>query len=181
MVRTWCWIVIGVVAAGVASGCSTSRKNQQADATTDVVLKLLDAGQVDSLYENYTTESFRQANRRDDVSKLAKGLHEYLGAPEKHSLVQYRIRTFEGRTEGDYLYKVIWAKDEGTLRLGLVWQNGGWKIHSLDIQSPAIDPARKDKPKEEEKPKENKPKEDKSQEDKLQENKSRTTGETIHI
>jgi hypothetical protein len=127
-----------------APGCnSVEEKNRQADKTADLVLKLLAAEQTDSLYANYTTEGFRQANSEEILRKLAKALSIYLGEPEKHSLMEFRLKSFNGDATGEYLYKVQWAKAEGTLLLKLQWDNGAWKIQTLDIQSPALEAGRK--------------------------------------
>ncbi|MBN1941683.1 MAG: hypothetical protein JW849_00145 [Phycisphaerae bacterium] len=144
---TYFWAAGLILAAGAAPGCSSVRqKNHQADATANVVLKLLAAGRADALYENYTTEHFRQANAREVLQKLSQALQQHLGAPEDHSLLEFHLRTASGHASGEYLYKVRWAKAEGTLHLGLLWQDDAWKIQTLDIRSPAIDAARNAKP-----------------------------------
>jgi hypothetical protein len=136
-----------IAAACVSPGChAIEEKNHQANKTADMVLKLLAAEETDSLYENYTTEGFRRANSAETLRKLAKALKIYLGAPEKHSMAEFHLKTYNGEATGEYLYKVAWAKAEGTLRLKLQWQDGAWKIQTLDIQSPALQGGRNEKP-----------------------------------
>lgn len=136
-------MVLLLAAAWLASGCNAvEEKNHQADKTAQVVLKLLAAEQTGSLYDNYTTEEFRRINSEETLCKLAKALKLYLGDPETHSLMEFRLKSVNGNATGEYLYKVQWAKDDGTLRLKLQWQNGVWKIQALDIQSPALQDGR---------------------------------------
>jgi hypothetical protein len=141
------WMSLLLVAAWLAPGCSAvEEKNRQAEKTADLVLKLLAAEKVDSLYDHYTTEEFRQANSAETLRKLAKALHLYLGKPEKHSLAEYHFRAVNGDAAGEYLYQVQWAKADGTLRLKLQWRNGECKIQALDIQSPVLEGVRNKKP-----------------------------------
>jgi hypothetical protein len=135
------------LALWIAPGCGgVDEKNRQADKTADMVLKLLAAEESDSLYDNYTTESFRRANSAETLQKLARALVLYLGEPETHSLVEYRLKTVNGNTSGLYLYKVQWTKADGTLKLKLQWENGAWKVRTLDIQSSALGTGAKTRP-----------------------------------
>lgn len=142
---TWMigFVTLLTAAAWLTPGCNAvEEKNRQADTTADLVLKLLAAEKTDSLYENYTTEGFRQANSEETVRKLAKALNIYLGEPESHSLLKYNLKLANGAAAGEYVYKVQWAKADGTLTLKLLWQNGECKIQTLDVQSTALDGGR---------------------------------------
>jgi hypothetical protein len=133
-----------LLAACLSPGCnSVEDKNRQADKTADMVLKLLAAGKTDSLYRNYTTDGFRDANSEETLRKLAKALSIYLGEPESHSLLKYDLKLTNAVASGQYVYKVRWAKADGMLMLKLFWQDGVCKIQSLDIQSDALSSGRK--------------------------------------
>lgn len=136
---------MGVLLLGMgAGGCqSVEEKNRQAEATAEVVLRLLAAEEADPLYDHYTTEEFQRLNDRKTLRKLARAIRLQLGAPEKRDRLEYRLHLREGTADGEYLWRVQWAKAEGTLHLGLTWRYGSWKIRTLDIRSPAIDAARK--------------------------------------
>jgi len=131
--------VLLLTACLLAGGCnSVEEKNRQADKTADMVLKLLAAERIDSLYQNYTTEAFREANSENTLRKLAKALKIYLGDPESHSLLKYDLKLANRAAAGQYVYKVQWAKADGVLVLKLLWQDGVCKIQTLDIQSEAL-------------------------------------------
>jgi hypothetical protein len=120
-------------------GCTgVAAKNEKADTLADKILILLAAKDGNTFYDQCTAEAYRNAHSREEVRKLITALGMRLGKAEIHTLVGFRIESTNGLTRGEYIYNVTWARDNGRLRLELLWQDGDWKVLAFDVQSEAV-------------------------------------------
>lgn len=127
---------LAIVGMLLLSGCGKiAAETKAVDASVDAILKAIAAGEIDRVYDDYTTAGLRQATSREAWQDfVSQFFPEDLGALKGWKRSGFNLQTRNGITTAEMTYQVTWEHGQRDIDVLMLKQGGDWKLQEMSVR-----------------------------------------------